>query len=346
MKNREPYGEDQVKMRLERSRCRRRRAWHSHFALVLPLLLSFAPLSLADEINVLSYNIYMRPFFQDGQGIRALYLADQLSSYDAIIFQEVYDDRIRSLLWAGLRMEYPSSTRVLGEDAGIGQDGGIVILSRWPITRERQRIFTAGKPSMNRCPGPDCCEGLDCYADKGVVYARINKAGRCYHLFGTHLQAGRENDALRYAQLRVIEDFIQSQGIPRDEPVIIAGDMNVDRYNETGFAKMRSLLRAKQPRLEPTAPSTPGAIYTFDGPSNDLNENEGIQRYLDYVLYSADHLEPIRAFNQVRIMRAPEPWRQYLWQDWHRDLSDHYAVLGHFTYAKRMYSCLSAQGTR
>jgi endonuclease/exonuclease/phosphatase family metal-dependent hydrolase len=322
-------------------RRQKRCAWRSHVVLVLLVQMLLVASSLADEIEVLSYNIYMRPFFQDGQKIRADFLLRQLSGYDTIVFQEAFDDEIRGLFLAGLGTEYPFSTHILGEDAGIGQDGGVIILSKWPIVREGQRVFTKGKPSMHWCPGPGCCQGLDCYAEKGVVYALINKAGRCYHLFGTHVQSGTENWELRNEQFRVIKHFITSHHIPSDEPVIIAGDMNVNRYDEAWFAEMRALLRAEQPRLRPTVSSTPGMIYTFDSPRNDLNDNENTQRYVDYVLYSVDHLSPIRAFNQVRIIRAPEPWRQYFWQNWHLDLSDHYAVLGRFDFDYAQNSNLS-----
>lgn len=309
-------------------------AWRSHVVLALLVQLSFVTSSLADDFDVLSYNIYMRPFFHDGQKIRTEYLVGQLSGYDAIVFQEVFDDEIRGLLLAGLGTEYRFRTHILGEDAGINQDGGVIILSKWPIIHESQRVFTEGSPSMNWCPGPGCCQGLDCYAKKGVVYALINKLGRCYHLFGTHVQSGTENWELRNEQFSIIKNFIKSYQIRNNEPVIIAGDMNVDRYDEARFAEMRAILKAEQPKLRPTVPPTEGTIYTFDGPGNDLNDNETVQRYVDYVLYSVDHLSPIRAFNQVRIIRSPEPWKQYFWQDWHVDLSDHYAVLGHFDYVQ------------
>ncbi len=320
------------------------RVWLGDIVLALPLTVSCIATSLADEIDVLSYNIYMRPFFHDGQAIRANYLVDQLAGFDAIVFQEAYDDKIRRLLLAGLHTEYPFSTHILGADAGISQDGGVIIVSKWPIVYEDQRLFTKGEASTNRCPGPSCCAGLDCYTDKGVVYALINKTGRCYHLFGTHLQSGSENWALRNAQFTIIKDFIVAKDIPVDEPVIIAGDMNVHRGDETRFAEMRALLNAEQPPLRSTLPPTTGTVYTFDGPGNDLNDNETTRRYIDYALYSIDHLSPISAFNQVRIIHSAEPWRQYLWQDWHRDLSDHYAVLGHFEYAENSNLSCPSEG--
>ncbi len=302
---------------------------------LLSLLLS-PPLAASptDTFVVLSYNIYMRPFFLDGKRVRAEYLVTQLAGYDAIVFQEAFDDRIRDLLLEGLARTYPFSTRILGHDAGFKQDGGVIIISRWPIVREAQRVFTADQSSTNHCPGPDCCADSDCYADKGVVYALINKRGRRYHLFGTHLQSGSENWKLRNEQLRVISDFVASRRIAQCAPLIIAGDFNIDRRDRARFADMQNLLAVVQPPLRPTVPRIQGSIYTLDGPRNDLNDQENMRRYVDYVLYSIEHLAPVRAYNQVRIIRTPESWRTFFWQSGHYDLSDHYAVVGYFVYSR------------
>lgn len=106
--------------------------------------MSFAAASRADALDVLSYNIFMRPFFHDGQRVRANYLVTQLSGYDAVVLQEAYDDEIRSLLLARLEKEYPYSTETLGEGSVFGANGGVIIVSKWPIVRESQRVFTDG----------------------------------------------------------------------------------------------------------------------------------------------------------------------------------------------------------
>lgn len=274
------------------------------------------------QFDVLSYNVYMRPttLFRNGQKIRAGLLTGQLSDYDAIVFQEAFDDEARGLLILGLAGEYPYRTRILGADVGLEQDGGVIILSKWPIVREDQRVF------------PNCA-GDDCRAQKGVVYALINKSGRCHHVFGTHAQAEDRHWELRNDQFRVIKDFITSQHIRSNEPVIIAGDMNVDRYDQVRFDEMLGTLTAKQPPLISTVPSRAGPIYTYDGPGNDLNDDEDMQRYFDYVLYSVEHLQPVNSVNRVLIKRSPAQWREYFWESSHWDLSDHYAVLGRFRFA-------------
>jgi hypothetical protein len=41
----------------------------------------------------------------------------------------------------------------------------------------------------------------DCRAEKGVNYARINKAGQRYHVFGTHLDSGEDSDSMAVRHL-------------------------------------------------------------------------------------------------------------------------------------------------
>ncbi|MGB3534218.1 MAG: endonuclease/exonuclease/phosphatase family protein [Microcoleaceae cyanobacterium] len=132
-------------------------------------------------LDVLSYNIYMRPrfLFFDGQEIQADLLPNKIQGYDVIIFQEAFDDRVRNNLPNRLNNEYPYKTKILGSDKGIRQDGGVIMVSQWPIKAQYQRLFS------------NICAAEDCLADKGVLYAQINKQGQIYHLFGTHIQSGR-----------------------------------------------------------------------------------------------------------------------------------------------------------
>lgn len=70
---------------------------------------------------------------------------------------------------------------------------------------------------------------------KGVVYARILKTNtqgikQVFNVFGTHMQAWDSVEAAntRLKQQQSINTFIDSLNIPKSEPIIIAGDFNVD----------------------------------------------------------------------------------------------------------------------
>jgi sphingomyelin phosphodiesterase len=267
-------------------------------------------------LNVLAYNIYMRPVFVNGQEDRTRMLPAEIRGYDVIVFSEAFDDGLRKKLIAGLKSSYPYATKILGTDRGIEQDGGVIIVSKWPIKAQDQKRFGSN------------CYGSDCMSDKGVLYAKIDKKGRPYHIFGSHTQAdaGAKDRAARKLQLKIIRAFIDSKKIPKDEPVIIAGDLNVNKSSTAEYKAMLSTLNAVDP-------PTGGAKYTFYPTINDLAS--GKNEFLDYVLWSKAHLAPVAASNQVRIPRAAKGWKDLLTENERWDLSDHYPVYGRLSFPKK-----------
>lgn len=296
------------------------------------------PMPGRGTLNVLAYNVYLRPrtTFADGQTERVPYIADEIlrDQFDVVVLCETFDDRLRTELRHKLAERYPYDARV--PDSFIpAQDGGVKILSRWPIENGSGEFRLFGLVTY----------GLDAFAQKGVVYVRIAKEGRRYHIFGTHLQAdatyglliGLTPQGVRRTQLAMIRAFIDEKNIPADEAVIIAGDMNVDMYSYGGqeYRNMLETLGARHPPLE-------GLRYSVDETLNDLGGNGGQRQLLDYVLYSARHRQPIgrpganvSATNRVLFYRANEGWAHMiipgtvsmLW-----DISDHYPVLGSFQF--------------
>jgi len=268
-------------------------------------------------LNVLAYNIYLRPFpmFLNGQGHRTTRLPAQIKGYDVIVFSEAFDDGLRKKLLASLKSSYPYATKILGTDRGVEQDGGVIIVSKWPIKAQDQKRFGS------------VCHGSDCMSDKGVLYAKIEKKGRPYHIFGSHTQAdaGSKDRSVRKRQLEIIRDFIASKKIPKDEPVIIAGDLNVNKESAAEYKQMLAILNAADP-------PTGGAKYTFYPTINDLAS--GKNEFLDYVLWSKAHLAPTAASNQVRIPRAASGWKDLPTEKERWDLSDHYPIYGRLTFPK------------
>lgn len=259
------------------------------------------------SLDVLTYNVLLPPFLPDGQDVRTPLFADQLGGYDVLMLQEVFSDYHRKRLLRDLAAAYPHQSRILGRDRWLAQDGGVVIVSKWPIELQFQKLFGA------------LCAGKDCMADKGVLYARVNKQGRRVHLFATHLQSGDENAEIRSLQIAAVKQLIDAMDLPGDEPVLIGGDFNVDRFEDQrdgAFSAMTRRLDAEHP-----APADGGGhAPTFDPARNPL-AGDGRAEYLDYVLHSRAHLRPSRAFNQVRPIFAGT-----------RPLSDHFAVHGRFVF--------------
>lgn len=270
------------------------------------------------HLNVLNYNVYLRPtsLFHNGQTKRAAMIPKHLGGYDVVVFQEAFDDDARAILINGMKKKgYPYASKILGKDEGTEQDGGVIIVSRYPIVAQAQRVFKD-------------CSGSDCLADKGVIYAKINKkvAGKnnFFHVFGTHLNDG--NVAIQNKQMATIRKFVDSRPIGESQGVVIAGDMNINMHNTARFNQMLSRLNARYfSGSKLRGHKRTGKRTTYDGAVNDLGE--GSTSYYDYVLVSKSGA-PLKSasFVETRVPRATMEWKQYAHESAMWDLSDHYAV--------------------
>ena len=268
--------------------------------------------------SVLAYNIYMRPelAFQNGQFSRAGLLPEYLKGYDAIVLCEVFDWSARKRLFNGLAKEYPYRTKMVGQSRlMLIQNGGVVIFSRHPIEAEDQCIFSS-------------FAGFDSLAEKGAIYARINKQGRKYHVFGTHLQAGggEKKKRIRFQQIKEMAALVKKQKISASEAVILAGDFNIT-YGTSSYRKLLQVLQLKNPIQRK------GHLYTADNWTNDFRNKARRRSWIDYVFYSAVHLQPKSSLVRGQILRTRKRWQRFFWEtpsQW--DLSDHYPILGQFDF--------------
>jgi endonuclease/exonuclease/phosphatase family metal-dependent hydrolase len=253
--------------------------------------------------DLLSYNVHLLPWPGSSHNdYRAGLIATHpdMRNHDVVVLVESQSDNHRQMITWGLRFEYPYQSRILGSDALIGlpQDGGVIILSKWPIEAQNQLLY-----------GSPCEPNPDCLGRKGVNYVRINKAGKPYHVFGTHLESGHtlEDRYRRWTQLLKMSSFIDSRGISAEDAVLMAGDFNVDKNEADGeYESMLSILSASQPQN--------GGIRSWTNAKGE---------WLDYVLYSNAHLPPASSTTWVLTPRDAGGG----------DLSDHYAVLGTFQFS-------------
>ncbi|MGW3481949.1 endonuclease/exonuclease/phosphatase family protein [Rhodococcus indonesiensis] len=154
------------------------------------------------------------------------------SKDDVVVLAEMMGNGERRQLANAVKRAFPHSAEG-PDERDIEEDGGLLILSRHPITEIRSTIFRS-------------CTGVDCFANKGAVMVRVDPAdGPPFHVVGTHLQAGSAasgswpTDAgvgtgakgKRAAQLRHLDSWILGVRDP-DLPVVVMGDFNID-VNET-----------------------------------------------------------------------------------------------------------------
>lgn len=208
-------------------------------------------------------------------------------------------------------------------------EGGALIFSRWPIESTESIVF-------------DECDGNDCSASKGVTYALINKLGRKYHVFNTHLQADAENFATRRSQLQQMRTFMNSRvGVATNDPVLLLGDYNVDMEGQTAdYAEMLQILGgtfSQAPRQPGSWSGTPR--WTVDPSTNDITAMRGGDAsWLDYILTATPGPNPLGASYLVREYERSSYWIDvgilgFGKSGYVRDLSDHSALLGTLRFA-------------
>ncbi|WP_328528338.1 sphingomyelin phosphodiesterase [Nocardioides sp. NBC_00368] len=286
-----------------------------------------APASAAPpppDLSILTHNVAMLPTILGGKanGTRADLFAeaDHLRGHDVVVLEEAFDNEPSDTLKSRLASRYPHQTPVLGRsrsgwDETLGsysaltpEDGGVTVLSRWPITHRVQYVYADG------------C-GADWFANKGFVYARLDVDGRPVHVVGTHVQAEDpacfgSGAAVRAEQFAELDGFLDGLAIPADEPIVIAGDLNVVK-DSPEYATMLTALDA-------AAPAFAGHPYSWDPETNPLASSGGREQ-LDYVLFRRGHQQP-RGWTNTTLTPTSPPWSSG--GTTYTDYSDHYPVLG------------------
>ncbi|MFE3650501.1 sphingomyelin phosphodiesterase [Streptomyces sp. NPDC059122] len=289
----------------------------------------------APRLKVLTYNTFLMsknlyPNWGQDHRAQAIASADFFHGNDVVVLQEAFDNSSSDALKSQAAAEYPHQTPVVGRsrsgwDATSGaysavtpEDGGVTLLSKWPVLRKEQHIYQ------------DAC-GSDSYSNKGFVYAVLDVDGTKVHVVGTHTQStdsgckAGEAAADRAKQLKELDAFLDAKNIPANEEIMVAGDMNIDSHG----AEYNALLANAD--LAP-ADSRTGHPYSFDTQQNSI----AAYRYpndpredLDYVLFRNGHARPSGWGNTV-VKEQSAPWTVSSWgKDYtYTNLSDHYPVIG------------------
>lgn len=216
---------------------------------------------------------------------------------DVLIFQEFFEPAQVNKILNDLKPWYPYHTgqhnRILINN--IGQDGGVRIVSRYPILEEKEISF-----SENGCVPNDF---FSLFANKGVKYAKINKHGQILHVFGTHT-------SLQPCDLYVMGKFISDMNLPEDEVVIMGGDYNVDmnrfKNGSDDYAIMLDTLNALEPTYL-TFLNDRSYSATTSGLSHMYCCNPEGRQHLDYVFVSGKHKMPRLLTNRSQQARLNEP---------------------------------------
>lgn len=146
--------------------------------------------------------------------------------------------------------------------------GGIWVLSRFPIGPCHQHVYRA------------CATWTtDALSNKGVAVVGLDTPGGRVWVAATHLQSDSYDirSRVRLAQLGELRDLVD-RVVPADEPVLLAGDLNICYHRVDGEAAAAN--RVLRGRIEPDGPIHG---YTFDRARNPLVRGAFYRDVLDYV---------------------------------------------------------------
>ncbi|MDF1655954.1 MAG: sphingomyelin phosphodiesterase [Coxiellaceae bacterium] len=249
---------------------------YDNFHLVISNLNKNQPLSKPtpdkNTLSVLTYNVQEWPAGMGGPltgddlnhpRIRARVIPALVKNYDVVVMQELFGFAAplnqlepENILIKHMDGGYPITLRahqahffhVLHPATGYQQinyayvtdplnfkrnifkkpfSGGVMVFSKYPIEKVVQSQYSD-------------CSRWDCLAAKGVLYVKINKKGKHYHLFATHRVAG---EATLIANLTQFSHFVHAQNIPSSEPVIAVGDFNADQYTPGDLNGLVNIIR-------------------------------------------------------------------------------------------------------
>lgn len=287
------------------------------------------------DFKITSHNVYLfsRNIYPNwGQIHRAdlIAQADYIKNNDVVIFNEAFDNSASDRLLYNLTGLYPHQTSVMGRSkngwdktegnysSSAIEDGGVAIVSKWPITEKIQHVFQRGG-------------GADHFSNKGFVYVKLLKNEKTYHVIGTHLQADdslifiNTSQTIRAEQIKEIQTFITNKNIPENEIVFIGGDMNVN-YGTREYNDMITNLNVSPPT------DFTGQRSTWDPTTNSILKDSypnATPEYLDYIFVDKNHALPNNWYNKVIDIKSAQ-WSVTSWckNYTYDDYSDHYPVVG------------------
>jgi len=290
------------------------------------LFLIFTPLlsqsqcdnqSKGGQIKIITWNIYMLPhvFVHTGQAQRAKEIADTLKNVDAdiIVFEEAFDHKARNIIRENLKKYFPYESGDPGRNSWRKTSCGVWIISKVPLDVVKQIYYKEAK-------------GSDRLATKGAILVEGQKDGFCFQLVGTHLQSdlnsGKNVQPIRDKQYRELKKQLLEPYSLENIPQFVAGDFNTIHDDSCCYNHMVNALKFTQCALEGDK------CFSYDYTKNDLviGTNNKPQ-LIDYLLYSAPPQQEISGSMQIVVFSKK-------WNVKHKDLSDHFAVSGTFSYGE------------
>jgi len=363
-------------------------------ALAAEYSLSYEPIDRSGYtfgVRVMDYNVQqlnVAGTIKSDQGRRLKKLTEALKeaiSVDVVVLNELMTEKSLKYVRKRLSRSFPYRTEVIGKKCSIyninGPEvemrsisgdcsntphvirGGVAILSRHPIAEAHGYVFRASQRGT-----------WDYHSNKGAVLAKIMIKGHGsakrhpVWVVGTHLQANegeKDGNSVRQRQARELTAWIDD-GIRKglfhiraDEPVIIAGDLNVKFKSRPSAKAYRRITKKLKLQVNYTAEDARAGVGSYSAKTNWMakymsregDEWLGFDDTLDYIGYRTDFRLPIYApAMKVLPLKANKAWywkpmegywnlpvpgrptfHQKTWnKGYYRDIADHYPVMADF----------------
>ena len=197
------------------------------------------------SIRILSYNMFIRPpgittHGNDYKNERLRYFFENIiNDYDVICLQEIFGT------FSNRRQMLITEAKNRGFDYHLYSvkppfnfcgdffvvDGGLLILSRFPIEACNRLVFQKGKNN-------------DSFAAKGVIHTRIklNNIIGSIDVYNLHLQSMDKHEKERLYQLDLFRMFFKTTHNPTSI-AFVSGDFNMNGKNESTYLKLLNKMK-------------------------------------------------------------------------------------------------------
>lgn len=209
---------------------------------IIPLVLLVGGCAPPDEakvlqvpsrtLRILAYNVQLLPLEQlnkrPDDAYRAAELGKRLAGYDVLGLSEVFQPQRREELVDALRSAWQpafhTATAPELERTPWGLDGGLLLVSRLPISASHWQAYGNGSSPLEHGLGADG------FANKGVLHVRLRREAAVddraeLDLFLTHLES-RESQR-RDEQYAMLAEFM-AEHVAAERPIILLGDLNTN----------------------------------------------------------------------------------------------------------------------
>ena len=146
------------------------------------------------------------------------------------------------------------------------------------------------------------------FSDRGVMYAKVGKDGKSYHIGNTHTSSNSmgEKEATRREEFKMMRKFLAEKQPKTTEMVLYGGDMNEDKYNHKVQDKYYKNMLAELHASEP--PIVGAQNFTYDTTMNPIPasfQDKDYQELLDFVLLSNEYAQAMNASCEILIPQWP-----------------------------------------